>query len=659
MPLPNPPRPRAFSIRAALQHCPLWCVLLLLAVAAPWRASAADAPAVAIDLRTPKDTADVKALEAKIRKALDKVLPSVVAVSGGSGVVVGKEGHVLTVAHVGERAGREVGILFPDGRRVRGKTLGNDEGVDAGMIKLDGKGPWPSAEMGKSRELKPGQWCLAVGYPVTFDRGKPAVVRVGRVLRNSATMIITDCPIMGGDSGGPLFDLDGRVIGIGSRCDNSLTENVSVPIDAFHDHWDWLVKGEDFDSRLPLVARLGVTAASGGDTAKIARVLPGTPAEKAGLKAGDVIVKFAGKAVASRDELSPILRRQTADEEVAIEVRRGEKNVTLKTALPSRASPWDRTRTRRTREYEKNDVSVKAAFRTAAARAADATVRISSAGKPVALGTIVDANGLIVSKASLLGDELKCRLKDGRELPAKVIAADEEYDLALLKIEADKLTPVAWRSGNPPPPGSLLIAAGLDGQTLAVGAVSTEPRKIGGSARPPRQHGWLGIELGGGDAGLSIRGVTAGSAAEKAGMKRGDRIKSIDGAAMKSMDQVVETIGRHKPGDVLKLTVERDDKDVALPATLAKAPPEMSPLDHWGGGPFSERRARFPLAIAHDTIIAPGDCGGPLLDADGNAIGVNVARALRVTSYAIPAASVQRIVTSLKANAGSKKASKP
>jgi serine protease Do len=656
----NLPRPRDLLRRALLRHAPLWRVLLLFAVAAPWQASAADAPAVAIDLRAPKDVADVKALEAKIRKTLDKVLPSVVAVSGGSGVVVGKEGYVLSVAHVGEHAGREVGILFPDGRRARGKTLGNDEGVDAGLMKLDGRGPWPSAEMGKSRDLKPGQWCLAVGYPVTFDRGKPAVVRVGRILRNSPTMVITDCPIMGGDSGGPLFDLEGRVIGIGSRCDNSLTENVSVPVDAFLDHWDWLVKGEDFDSRSPLVARLGVAAATSGDTAKIARVLPGTPAEKAGLKAGDVIVKFAGKVVASRDELSPLLRRQTSDEEVAIEVRRGEKSVTLKTALPQRApSSWDRGgRTRRARENEKNDVGVKAAFRTAAARAAEATVRISSAGKPAALGTVVDSDGLIVSKASLLGGELKCRLPDGRELPAKLLGADEEYDLALLKVEADKLNPVVWRSGTPPA-GSLLIAAGPDGQTLAVGAVSTEPRKIGGVARPARQRGWLGIELGGGDAGLGIRGVTAGSAAEKAGAKRGDRIKTIDGAAMKSMDQIVETIGRRKPADVVKLVVVRDDKDVALSATLAKSPPEMSPLDHWGGGPFSERRGRFPLAIPHDTIVGPGDCGGPLLDADGNAVGVNVARALRVTNYAIPAASVQRIVTTLKAKQEPPKGKQP
>jgi serine protease Do len=610
---------------------------------------AADVPPPAIEFRAPKDAAEVKALEAKIRKTLDKVLPSVVAVSGGSGVVVGKEGYVLSVAHVGERAGREVGVLFPDGRRARGKTLGNDEGVDAGLMKLDGRGPWPSAEMGKSRDLKPGQWCLAVGYPVTFDRGKPAVVRVGRILRNSPTMIITDCPIMGGDSGGPLFDLEGRVIGIGSRCDNSLTENVSVPIDAFHDHWDWLVKGEDFDSRSPWVARLGVAAASSGDTARIARVLPGTPAEKAGLKAGDVIVKFAGKTIAKRDELSPLLRRQTADEEVAIEVRRGEKNVTLKTALAQRnTSPWDRGgRTRRAREYEKNDVAVKAAFAKAAARAAESTLRVSSAGKPAALGTVVDAGGLVVSKASVLGGELTCRLKDGRDVPAKLIAADEEYDLALLKVAADKLKPVAWRSGNPPA-GTLIVAAGADGQTLAVGAVSTEARRIGGSARPTRQRGWLGIELGGGDAGLGIRGVSAGSAAEKAGVKRGDRIKTIDGADVKSMDQVVETIGRHKPGDVIKLVVVRDDKDVALAPTLAKAPAAMSPLDHWGGGPFSERRGQFPLAIPHDSIVGPGDCGGPLLDVDGNAIGINVARALRVTNYAIPAATVQRVVAALK-----------
>ena len=141
-------------------------------------------------------------------------------------------------------------------------------------------------------------------------------------------------------------------------------------------------------------------------------------------------------------------------------------------------------------------MAVKAAFAKAAARAAESTLRISSAGKPVALGTVVDAGGLVVSKASVLSGELTCRLKDGRDVPAKLIAADEDYDLALLKVEADKLTPVSWRSGNPPA-GTLITAAGTDGQTLAVGAVSTEARRIGGSPAPRgNAAGWASNSAG-------------------------------------------------------------------------------------------------------------------------------------------------------------------
>jgi serine protease Do len=116
------------------------------------------------------------------------------------------------------------------------------------MIKITEDGVWPHVDMGRSEDLQTGQWCLAMGYPVLFERGKPPVVRIGRVLRNRSTTVITDCTIMGGDSGGPLFDLEGKLIGIGSRCDNRLSINIHVPIDCYHDHWDRLTKGEDIHS---------------------------------------------------------------------------------------------------------------------------------------------------------------------------------------------------------------------------------------------------------------------------------------------------------------------------------------------------------------------------------------------------------------------------
>ncbi|MHC4406264.1 MAG: hypothetical protein ACYTG0_42060, partial [Planctomycetota bacterium] len=93
--------------------------------------------------------------------------------------------------------------------------------------------------------------------------------------------------------------------------------------------------------------------------------------------------------------------------------------------------------------------------------------------------------------------------------------------------------------------------------------------------------------------------------------------------------------------------VKRGQRELKLSATLGEPPadfwPRHVPEDAWGGGPFSERRFGFPLAMVHDMPVQPSDCGGPVVDTDGNVVGINIARALRVTNYAIPAAvSVRR-----------------
>jgi serine protease Do len=284
---------------------------------------------------SPESIEDLKVLERQVQAVAKKATPCVVGVSGGSGVVVSKDGLILTVAHVGERANRRVTVTFPDGRRVRGRTLGNDHGVDAGMVQLDDKGPWPYAEVGTSDDLEPGQWCVTLGYPVSFDRGKPPVVRLGRILRNRSGMIFADCKIMGGDSGGPLFDLEGRVIGIGSRCDDDILLNIHVPIDSFRENWDRLVQGEDFDSLSPKVAFLGVAPGEDAKDDRIEMIVPGSAAEKAGIQRGDLIVKFGDKPIDRYDELPPLVHERKPGDKVAVVVRRGEETVTLTVTLGS------------------------------------------------------------------------------------------------------------------------------------------------------------------------------------------------------------------------------------------------------------------------------------------------------------------------------------
>ncbi len=280
---------------------------------------------------------DLKTLERLTKETLAKVTPAVVSVGGGSGVVVSPDGHVLTVAHVGGRANRRMTVTFPDGTRVRAKTLGNDHGVDAGLIKLEGDGPYPHVKMGHSKDLQPGQWCLALGYPVSFEHGKPPALRIGRVLRNRDSMIVTDCTIMGGDSGGPLFDLDGNVIAISSRCDDRLTFNIFVPVDCFQNTWTRLTRSEDFNSLRPSIAFLGVGPDDSAESAMIGEVFGGSGAEKAGIQVGDVILKFDGQELSRYDDLPPLIERHKPGDVVDVEILRDGQVVKLQATLSERA----------------------------------------------------------------------------------------------------------------------------------------------------------------------------------------------------------------------------------------------------------------------------------------------------------------------------------
>ena len=300
----------------------------------------------------------------------------------------------------------------------------------------------------------------------------------------------------------------------------------------------------------------------------------------------------------------------------------------------------------------KSHATVKAAFRQAVLPAKAATVRIRIDGKAAALGAIVEPDGYIISKASLLDGQLTCRMPDGRELPARLLGQSEETDLALLKVEADDLKTVSWRPGGAPPVGSWVATVGQQDDPLAIGVVSAEPRTVPGSRRIPSRRGVLGVSLEQAGAGPRIHEVIESSAAEAAGLKVGDLVRRIDGRPLRTVQQMVETVGSHPPGKKITLLIERDKAELRLTAALGKPQPESSrrlaPEDHWGGGPFSERRRGFPSAMPHDTALRPADCGGPLVDTEGNVVGINIARALRVISYAIPAGVARKVLAELK-----------
>jgi serine protease Do len=206
-------------------------------------------------IAAPKDLGELRAIEERVKQVVGRVLPATVAVqvgpAQGSGVIVSHDGLVMTAGHVVHQPGQRVTFFFPDGKTAKGTTLGVNSFSDAGLMKITDKGDWPCVERGRSTEVKPGSWCVTVGHPLGYQSDRPPVVRVGRVLRCEATVLQTDCPIVSGDSGGPVFDLEGKVIGINSRIGSSTELNLHVPVDMFTRDWEKLLKGEVAQARLP------------------------------------------------------------------------------------------------------------------------------------------------------------------------------------------------------------------------------------------------------------------------------------------------------------------------------------------------------------------------------------------------------------------------
>ncbi len=280
-------------------------------------------------------------MQSRIQDITPQILPCTVAIqvgrANGSGVIVGAEGDVLTAAHVVGAPHRAATILLPDGTIARGKTLGLNQELDAGMIRITDPGPWPFAPLGNSKALQAGQWCLATGHPGGFAPKRLPVLRFGRILKAEDSALLTDCTLVGGDSGGPLFDLQGRVIGIHSRIGKNLTINVHVPIGPYQESWDRLARGEIW-GLLESSERgwLGVTEDRRVEQARILQVQPDSPAAQAGMQSGDVIVRVADAKIDTFGQLQKEVQRYPPGELIRLQVRRQATLLELQVKLGSR-----------------------------------------------------------------------------------------------------------------------------------------------------------------------------------------------------------------------------------------------------------------------------------------------------------------------------------
>ena len=277
---------------------------------------------------------DLKTMEQHVKALAERVSPAVVAVeigsSTGSGVVISADGLVLTAGHVCGAVDRQVSFTFPNGKTAHGKTVGVNFENDTGLMRITDRGTWPHAEMGDLRQARNGDWVLALGHPGGLDVRRSLVVRLGRIIRMDDDALQTDCTLSPGDSGGPLFDMHGRVIGIHSAISTPMAENFHVAVTAFYNGWDRLVKAPAPKNKADQPqAYVGATGVDDADGCRLTKVDEDGPAARAGLKPGDLVVKVDGREVKLYASFWHWVAQAEPGDTLNIEVKRGDQLLSL------------------------------------------------------------------------------------------------------------------------------------------------------------------------------------------------------------------------------------------------------------------------------------------------------------------------------------------
>lgn len=621
---------------------------------------------------TVREHRDLQSLETRVKAAAQKAISCTVSVrvgrgsrggyAFGSGVIISDDGYVLTAAHVSSRPNRRVVFRLADGRTAEGVTLGLQKDLDMGLMKIDDSDEtWPFLRRARSSRVEAGDWVIATGHPGGFDEEARALVRLGRVLKTTDKVLLTDCTLVGGDSGGPLVDINGNVVGIHSRIGADLTTNLHVPIDRYAENWDRLAKRDVWGMLVSVSPWIGIEHDPTYEEAKIKRIRGGGPAERAGLLAGDTVVRFGGERVTSFAQLKQLVSRQNPGTRLSVQYRREGRLIESMLKVGQQQSPSN-TQTRDDAELlkdwlqqidlrrrhgraivgiGKNADQVKESFHDVLETASRATVEVLASGTSVALGTIVDQDLILTKATQLRGKDLRCKYRNSRAFSVELIGELRSHDLALLR-SSKPLPSIELEASHDLVPGSLLASSGLNVWPLAIGVVSAASTEI-------RSEGKLGIRMRGADP--RITDIMPGTGADVAGLRVNDLIMAIDNIETTTAQDLIDIVSQRYPGDLLRITLNRNGNRLEVPVELTRYSQfdaALAEFEDFIGGKLSERRTGFSLVLQHDSAIRPVHCGGPVVDINGRFVGINIARAARTTSYLLPAEQVKLAVAQLK-----------
>lgn len=319
----------------------------LLVFALPWSASADSGRPYVNDKKAPENRKDLEAIQTALTSVLAQARAATVCIDlgqgSGSGVIVAADGLILTAAHVSTGVNKDLTVILEDGRKFKAVSLGVVADCDAAMIRITEKGEFPFVEIDRKDSTRLGDWVFALGHSGGFDKDRGSVVRLGRLVRMAETTVQSDCTLIGGDSGGPLFDLQGRLIGIHSRVGHNLPMNMHVPIPVFIQNWDAMLKSE-FVGEGPFVKKpekgkgfLGLATEVGPEGGlKVTKIGKDTPAEKADFKEGDILLKLNGTDLQTREQFQDLLKEMAEGDPLDIAATRDGKPLTFKLKLGAR-----------------------------------------------------------------------------------------------------------------------------------------------------------------------------------------------------------------------------------------------------------------------------------------------------------------------------------
>ncbi len=302
------------------------------------------------------ENAELDAYSRAVREVTEKLEPAVILVGtpsgrgGGSGIILGHDGAratAVTNSHVvrglrSRRAGNEGGsiqVTLSDGFSVPAEVLGDDPPSDLGVIRFETEEEPTVATLGEAGNLVVGQLVVAIGNPLGFQRSVTAgvVSAIGRSIRGESGRMIenviqTDAAINPGNSGGPLADASGSVIGINTAIIGGAQGiGFAVPVSAAFRRVVFALVTEGRVRRAYLGVVVESRQASGAfeGGAGVRNVAPNSPAERAKVKPGDVIVNFKDRPVRSNDDLLNLLDESAIGEDASLRVLRGNRELTL------------------------------------------------------------------------------------------------------------------------------------------------------------------------------------------------------------------------------------------------------------------------------------------------------------------------------------------